>query len=363
MGATLASIDPTINPAINPNYPAAPEWGANFDRVVTAWCGAAYNEAADEMWLGMGGGHADYAGNEILACDFWSDAPAWRLVRKPSGAIGNLLTTNDGQERSGVYRDGRPRAIHTYNRWCYVPGVGPVLMALGGGSWNPVLGGKRWAAFINESSGEHAFTVEPTSFSVSKGDGSGTCYDPTRHAIWHASRDNSAMARYDIPTNGGAHTGAYTTVGPVVAKLGNMSMCYLPAHDCLLVGQSVDDNNLHKWTVFDCTTGTWFEPAFNGTLQGGMGQGLTQWRWVPSLGAACGWDNASQTTLIARVTPGANPRTDAWKISTLPVAPANAVVPSARTFWHTYGRFAYSPRLGGFLVFNSTAGPTYFYKL
>jgi hypothetical protein len=363
MGATLASIDPTASPAINPRYPEAPEWGANFDRVVTAWCGAAYNEAADEMWLGMGGGHADYAGNEVMACNFWSEAPAWRMVRNPSGAIGNVLRTNDGQERTGLYADGRPRAIHGAGKWCYVPGAGPALMLLGGGSWNPAAGGRKWSIFIEEATGEAQFTVEAEPRVLSNLDNSGTCYDPSRHAIWISSRNSSVMLRYNIPASGGAHTGTYTSVGGVMSNQGNQNLCYLPGHDCILVGDSTDDDTLSRFRVVDCATGAVHAPAFHGALTGPIAAGAGQLRWVPSLRAACFWDNATQTTLIAKVTPGANPRTDAWTISTLPVAAANSVVPTARTARGTYGRFAYSPRLGGFLVFNSITGPTYFYKL
>lgn len=75
------------------------------------------------------------------------------------------------------------------------------------------------------------------------------------------------------------------------------------------------------------------------------------------------WSNSTNTTQITTLTPGANPRTDAWTVSTLPVSGANAVTPSARVSQGTYGRFAYSPRLGGFLVFNSTSGSHYFYKI
>jgi hypothetical protein len=366
MGATLGSVNPINNPAVNPNYPLSPEWSANtarFRHVVEAWCGAAFDEAKDEMWLGLGGGHTDYAGNEILACDFWSDSPSWRLVRKPSGAIGNLLTTNDHQEATGVYSDGRPRATHTYNKWCHVPGVGPVLMAHGATSWSATTG-KRWAVFVDPVSGEHSFTVEPTSFETFRTDGAGSCFDPLRKAIWLIGRGNMKMVRYDIPALGGAHAGTYTTVGLMEVNLSDHSMCYMPAQDCLLVASSDDGNAVSQWRVFDCATGIWHRPTFNGSLPSDPHwQGLTQMRWVPALGSACGWNNATQTTLIAKVTPGANPRTDAWTISALPVSPANAVTPSPRTAQHTYGRFAYSPLLGGFLVFNSVDGPTYFYKL
>lgn len=364
MANTLASINPINNPAINPNYPSAPEWAPNdgsFETVVTAWCGAAFNEDQAEMWMGIHGGHTDYAGNEILACSFSSETPTWRMVRKPSGAIGNLLHTDDGLEATGVYSDGRPRSIHTAGKWCYVPGAGPVLMTLGGGAWQPARGGKNWAAFVNESTGESSFTSVPEG--VGLVDNSGACYDSRRRAVWVGIRNRGSLLRYDVPASGGAHAGSYTNVGAGDAGYGNQNLCYMPAHDCILHADSFDDDTNSRWRVFDCATGVWHKPAFNGSLAGPLSVGTGQLRWVPSLGAACFWDNQTRTTLITKVTPGTNPRTDAWTISSMPVSSANAVTPSARTPHGTFGRFAYSALLGGFLLFNNTAGPTYFYKI
>jgi hypothetical protein len=331
--------------------------------VVTAWCGAAYDEATDTMWLGLGGGHRDYAGNEIYKCAFHADAPSWQMVRKPSGAIGNLLMTEDGQDATGVYSDGRPRATHGYNKWCYVPGVGPVLSMHGAGAWQGATG-KSWALFINEANGEASYTGAPSQISPPLREGRACCHDTLRNAIWIFANNTAPAMRYDIPANGGAHTGTHTSVGPAYALPSNMSACYLPAHDCILIAASgFENNSADTWRVLDCATGVMTSPAFIGRLAGGCIAGGSQLRWVPALGAACLWDNVTNTTLINKVTPGPNPRADDWTISALPVAPGNAALPSAKTPNGTYGRFAYSPRLGGFLVFNSTAGPTYFYKI
>lgn len=366
MSRTLDSVDPVKSPTVNPSYPNAPEWAPNTLRqsaVVDAWCGAAYDEATDTMWLGMGGGHGDYAGNEIYKCGFFGDRPGWQMVRRPSGAVGGLLTTNDGQEPSGVYADGRPRAVHTYNKWVYVPNVGPVLTALGPGSWVPTRGGKRWGVFINEGNGEAAFTAEPTAFSVLHCDGAAACYDSLRKAIWIVPGNTEPFVRYDLPSIGGAHTGRYTAVGPAYSRNGYASACYLPDHDCILIGSSDFGETTGVWLVFDCATGTYYVPTFSGAGAIGPRQGNSQPRWVQSLGAACTWNNSSNTTAITKLMPGTNPRVDTWTVSTLSVAGANNVVPSAKSAQGTYGRFAYSSRLGGFLVFNSTMGPTYFFKL
>ncbi|MCC6627764.1 MAG: hypothetical protein IT340_10220 [Chloroflexi bacterium] len=364
MAATLDDINPAANSAINPNYPSSPEWGGTTGQwsIVGAWCGATYDEDGDVMWLGLGGGHSNYGGNEVYRCRFSAAAPVWEMVRWPSGAVGNLLTTHDGQESSGIYSDGRPRAVHTYNKWVYVPGVGPALAVHGNTSYSATAG-REWSVFIDPVTGEASFSVEHGGGAMNDHtSGLGACYDPTRRAIWIAPSGLSSIYRYDIPTSGSPAAGsAASLIGNTGSVRYYTSVTYLPGHDCLLVGNSVDEyGDSGTWRVFDCATGTGYNPSFSGQAPG---VGKTQPRWVPALGAVCHWNHASSTTQITRLTPGANPRTDAWTVSTLPVSGANAVTPSARVSQGTYGRFAYSPRMGGFLVFNSTSGPHYFYKI
>lgn len=363
MATTMYAARPAADPAINPNYPGDPEWGFNFANAVDAWCGAAFDEVMAVMWAGVHGGHGDYAGNEMMACDFLKEAPAWRIVRKPSGAIGNLLTTDDAQEATGLYRDGRPRSIHTANKWVHVPGVGPVLVALGPGAWVPARGGKNWSAFIDEATGEARFTAEIVPGSVV--DNSAGCYDPVRNAIWVVVRNQYKAFKYTLPASGSPNTGVWTEHWHASNDnaFGTNSLCYVPGHDVILMATAYDDESVYQWRVLDPVDGRFYTPTFTGSLVGPPCAGIGQLRWVPSLGAACFWDNSSNTTLITKVTPGANPRTDPWTISQLPVSGSNTVTPSVRTTRGTFGRFAYSPMLGGFLLFNSVNGPTYFYKI
>lgn len=365
VAATLASRDPGQDASINPNYPSRAPWdpsGARQAAIVYAWCGAVFDEASDTYWIGPAGGHGDYGGNEIYRGTFHAASPTWSLVRKPSGAIGNTISLNDGGESGGVYSDGRPRAMHTYNRQVYVPGVGPVMCGIAG-VYSSGSGGKRVFAFIGKKTGEARFSSECTLYMQDYLDGAGACYDSRRHALWLFPKGTSAAVRYDIPTADGPHKGLFHTVGAAASKLGYVSATYLPDDDCILIGTSNYAEDAGSWMVLDCADGRYYTPMFSGSGALGSTQGQCQPRWVPSLGAACAWNNAASTTLITRLIKPANPRTGKWIVDTLPVSGANTVVPTAKTANGTFGRFAYSSRMGGFLVFNSTSGPTYFYKI
>ena len=74
---TLADLNPKNNSTINPNYPSSPEWSAVGGQaaIVTAWCCGCFDQATDTLWLPLGGGHADYAGNEPYKIRLDTDSP------------------------------------------------------------------------------------------------------------------------------------------------------------------------------------------------------------------------------------------------------------------------------------------------
>jgi hypothetical protein len=93
---------------------------------VCAYSGACVKEAGSEVFL-AGGGHADYAGNEVYTLRLQDDAPKWVRRRNPTPVVypSHLI----GQ---AYYSDGRPTSRHTYwhiqfinarNRMFYIGGA------------------------------------------------------------------------------------------------------------------------------------------------------------------------------------------------------------------------------------------------
>lgn len=350
VAAALSTLDPKLNASLNPNYPGGPEWygGTGFVSVVSTWCGGCFDAANDVFWMPLQGGHGDYAGNEPYKLELNKEAPNWTMVRPPSGAIGNLLTTNDGQESSGVYSDGRPRAIHSYNKPIFVPGVGPVISVQGNTSWT-AAGGTSKPIKVNPTTGEGTFGAANTLLNGFTS-GIGSCFDPTRGAqgsIWVRGVGTGRMHRYDIAADSWTQN-----VGPSASSSGYCSLSYMPETDCILWGDT------NGFRVLDCAAGTLHTPTFSGTLLGAISGGQTQW----VNGKSYLWNHASSTTQIDRITPGANPRTDTWTIDQLTVDGGNSVTPTARTTNGTYGRFWYAPNFSMFLLFNSVSGSIYFFK-
>jgi hypothetical protein len=88
----------------------APLPTGDFAAIMSAWSGGAFDGKRDRLMI-WGGGHGDYAGNEVYAFDL--GALKWERLNQPSADVG-------GNESSGVYPDGSPRSRHTYNYVQYV---------------------------------------------------------------------------------------------------------------------------------------------------------------------------------------------------------------------------------------------------
>lgn len=367
MAKKLSDINPMNDASINPEGVGGPaEWAIDagrWVRIITSWNGWGWNEEADEAWMLHCGGHTDYGGNEVLACDFFNDEPEWRMVRKPSGAIGNLLTTRDSQEASGVYSDGRPRSTHTYNLQIYIPGVGPVVIGCPG-PWFSGVATKKWAIIVNETTGEPTYTDEMSVISNDNIFGGGAVYHPTRNCVYLAHKGNNQLVKIVPGTGNNWQNCTASLVGSAISKGASASLTLLPDDDCLLIGYSSAAGTHGGWYVFDCATNTATSPTFSGSLPSGFSGGETQPCWVDELGAVCGWDNTNgSTTQIARLTPGADVRSSTWTIDTLTVAGTNSVTPTAKTTNGTFGRFRYSQRLRGFLLNNAVGGDTYYFRI
>lgn len=349
-GNTLADLNPANNPAINPNYPALPEWNGTVGQsaVISKWCGGCYDVADDVLWLPLGGGHGDYSGNEPYRIALNVDVPAWQMVRSPSGAIGNLLTTNDGQEATGVYADGRVRSIHSYNSAVYIPGIGPAIGVLG-----PTApygqNGPQVFVQIDKNTGESTFGAEVTG--QSSPISGAAVYDPVRHSVWWRGSGTESFRRYDIATNTWHAYGS-----TYLSAWAETSLCYLPTYDCILWINTAVSNSVR---VIDCVTGTLHAPTITGSVVGTTLNGKLSPVWVDALDCCAAWDNSTSLNVVNTFSfPTGNPRS-AIEIGQMTFSGS----PTERTPIGTYNRFFYSEKLHGFGVINDVAQPVYFFAL
>jgi hypothetical protein len=95
--------------------------------IMEAWGSGALDTTRNRLVV-WGGGHGDYAGNEVYVFDL--DTLRWSRLNDPSTDIG-------GVEASGYYPDGLPRARHTYNSLGYLPPPVDLFCSFGGAAHYP----------------------------------------------------------------------------------------------------------------------------------------------------------------------------------------------------------------------------------
>lgn len=119
------STTPNIAP------PTHPGGNSNFKTLVTTWCGGILNTVGvfhggafipGHFLVLFGGGHGDYAGNELYAYGpLESNTPIWRRLSDPSIPPAVCLPPSEPNYYNPRASDGRPVSRHTYDTLVYLP--------------------------------------------------------------------------------------------------------------------------------------------------------------------------------------------------------------------------------------------------
>lgn len=304
--------------------------------VMKTWSGGAYDTKRDRLIV-WGGGHGDYAGNEIYVFDI--NTLSWSRVTEPSDYAG-------GDDATGVYLDGTPRSRHTYDYIEYMPNIDRFI-----------------------SAGSAAIYPSGTSYDMKFYDFN---FDTN---TWNSTR---APLAYTGTYSGSISSCAvYDPVTGHLYRIGSLGAGRLDEYD------PINDN----WTTHSSTYLHLYQTAaldHNGRTLVTMGNGQTPLKWdlnnpdTPPVELQTG----GEKSIEANLAPGfvydpASKRYVAWgggaDIFVLnpadwiwtKVNPAstNTVIPTATQKWGTYGRFRYVPSKNVFITVNEVSGNVYIYKL
>lgn len=344
---TLSDLNPSNDPAVNPNYPsAAPWWGSNgHGSIITAWCSGAWDETLRKLFI-TGGGHADYGGNEVYAWD--AVTSTFFRLNNPTGAIGNTGNLNDGLDATvPTLFDGQPRAAHNYGN----------LRVVNGEFWN--FQGSTWYSGFGVIS---AFKWTGTSWVRQTTRTWPECYGMT---VWDSTRQ-----RFVIISSGNAQPQWWKpsddTIGSFTGYSYNSSGVngdYDPLRDiilqfstnitCLKADGSVD-------AVTITATGTapnWATYLPQGHASGaGIVRDAVNDRWLI-------WGSGTSIYVLTPPPVGQNPLTATWVWSKIDADAGNAVTPTAPTSNGTFGRFWYSPSMKCCGVVNSVTQKMYVFRI
>jgi len=101
--------------------------------VMGAWSGGTFDPNSDSLIV-WGGGHSDYAGNEVYA--FNLATLSWTEVTNPSSTAGG--------DNNGVLSDGTPVSRHTYDGMTFISGTNQMFETSGADAPTGGSDGNAW---------------------------------------------------------------------------------------------------------------------------------------------------------------------------------------------------------------------------
>ena len=317
------------------DFKPSPEPTGSQSQVMDAWCGGTYDP--DRHWLYVwGGGHADYAGNEMYV--FKTDSLKWARLTDPS---------TDYTSAGATYTDGLPRARHTYNYLEYDPTV-EKFYSFGGSSLYPDGGGGTDSCSVFNPADS---TWATTNVVIPDGDGNlsgGVCaYDPKRQTVWvHKDGSNDCnLLEFDASEN------SWTTHVPTE---------YLSDYKQMVVDTlqnriyAIGTGKFYMWKIdedslddssypFDITT--------NGTQ-------TIQDKSPPPIAY-----DGEQNLVVGWAGGGDSVYTFDYSTLTWTGIKVTGDNPGSLTAHGMYGRFRYMPEYNAFVTVTSTTDSVYFLKL
>lgn len=318
--------------------------GGYSSAVVGAWGGGAFDTKRDRLIV-WGGGHGDYAGNEIYVFDL--NTLKWTRLNEPSP-----VPTNTTEFRSGYYPDGGPVSRHTYNYIQYLPDPVDRFCSFGGAAfWQTGQYGSAHTDCFNFDLNKW----EPQKFpdATSFGIGANSAYDPVTSSVWvHAGYGDMGMSKLDLKT------GQWTQMWGAFSDAGNM-LGYHRTSDIDPINRkmvAVGEGKILTWDL----TKTGMNYAEEITTTGPQtvvtgAQGTPGFVYVPELKAFVGWSGGPNLYKLDLAT-------KTW--TALPPAPnSQSVPPTQQLSTGTYGRLRYSPLKKALVLLNSHDQNVFIYKV
>lgn len=230
-----SDVNPELDPAANPSYPNSPPYRGNsgFRSIWQAWNSGVYAPTLGSCGglLYFGGGHNDYAGNEVVGLDLCggvTGGPVWQRLSNPyPGPI-------QWPYAKGAYPNATPAPPHTYDLLAFDQAsnslvllnssVSGPLATYSTHAWLFSLSTRRWTGPF-----EHRGAMEGTS-----------AYDSQRRIVWFQPE----QGRPGELTAFNTAAGTFNYYGwPSVNGVGNLDslMGYDPQRDKLVLASFRSD--------------------------------------------------------------------------------------------------------------------------
>ncbi len=328
-GTWFEAPDSNLAPHMPPS--TADDWSGPAS-VMSAWSGGAYDSKRDRLII-WGGGHHDYAGNELYVFDIAT--LAWSRLTDRSADVG-------GDESTGYYPDGLPRSRHTYDYIQYVPAIDRFCSFGGTGLFPSGQGGVSNVDCFDFDTLAWERKADAMSVSI----GAVSAVDPNTGHAWMQGAGNSLpLAEWDPQAD----------VWTPHVKEPSGWFSYNHTADIDFKRQKFVAIGGGEVVVWDLTN-----PAADPvrlqttgatTIQSAGNPGVA---YDPVSDRMVAWNGGADVYTL-------NLDTGEWEVH--PPAASNTVVPTNAAANGTYGRFRYVASRNVFVVVNAIDQDVYFYKL
>lgn len=312
-----------------------PLGSSGYPSIMTAWSGAVYDTKRDRL-LVTGGGHGDYAGNEIY--EFPLATLQWHRIWGPTP---NDQIQPQPAAPGPTYLNGDPRQVHTYNGILYLP-TQDVFWRHGGSVW----------------SGSGGFVPNTWTFDLTT-------------ATWQQKADFSGpytpnCAR-DVQTdhvfcNLYALFWEYDPATDTATKRSLQSAGYSPT------GSTAIDQNTRQFVFtgdgksFSYKLDTYPAPLVIHTT---TNTGATEVMTANAKRPAMAYDSLAKSLVLwngGTAVYTVDTSGPVWNFTKHEADPANTVTPSAPTSAGIFGRFQYIEKYNLYVLVNSISSSVYLYR-
>ncbi len=312
--------------SVAPSEKQYPWLRGNIGGVIDCWAGGAFDSQRDRLYIGPGGGHAGYNGNEVYSFDLHD--LKWHRLTDPDPVI-------PGTEYTDLNLS--PFAMHTYDGVEYLPPPVDRYVIIGG--WNTPRTyaldpdhPKHWEVYPDHGTGRT---------------GDYCAYDPISQLLWlntpitagKLSQWNPFSHQWTLRLNNTPEPSYYETADIdfhrhllVACGRGKLKVTHLANIPAVLSCEMVK-------TIGDSEVADAPSPGFC---------------YVPQIDKFVAWANGPDVYTLD---------IDTLRWTKHPPAATNHVSPGNAQQWGTFGRFRYIPSRNLFIVCNDVKKNVFLYRL
>ncbi|GEM_PF-2154514 len=308
--------------------PYPPNWGGP-QSIMKAWNSGVLDTSRNRLII-WGGGHADWAGNEIYSFDL--NTLQWSRIWGPTA---NVQIPPIGGTTADAYPDGNPASRHTYGGIQYIPSTDQ-MFSTGGALYSN--GNGTWGTWVFNFS---TLTWQKKDNSTQVGTWTSTAYDPTTQHIF--SQTDHSFDEYNPVTGSWIKRG---TISEGMWEADSTAAIDPVRRLFVMVGQGrLRVWNLNTWQLTQPVT------AGGDAVVKANAPGF---EYYPPTGKFIAWAGGTSVYELDPAT---------WRWTEKTAASTNAVTPTAPETNGTFGRFRYIPAKNLFVVVNSISQNVFVYRL